>query len=118
MSEEHKPRPLLDNERQVMEIIHAWNHLADNGKQHGVLTLSIQGADAVVRHGIAQPFKMESVEAADRVRLYFTLVEMEKYIYFAAKQVGFTILLNGGVRTADGLFVEPAPVKVDDKVFS
>jgi hypothetical protein len=118
MSDNGKKRDLEQNERQVMELINTWNRLCDEGKQVGTLTMTEEGAETLMRHGIAQPYKVESMNNG-RIRMFFTLVEMEKYLYFAAKQVGFTLLLNGGVRTGDGLFVEPTPVNLSpNQVFS
>lgn len=118
MSNEPNGRSLSPEEKQVMELVNTWNKLADQGRQVGTLTMTADGATTLIRHRIAQPYKTESTET-ERVRLYFTMREMEKYLYFACKQVGFTLLLNGGVKTKDGLFVDPTPVDLNpEKVFS
>lgn len=100
-------RLLNPGEQRIMDIVNTFNKLTDDGAQYGTLLMTQDALRIVVRHGIANPLKAERDPVAQRIRVYFHICEYEKYVRFVCKQVGFTLLLNGGVRTEDGLNVEP-----------
>lgn len=102
---EAKARPLDAAEQRVMDIVNLFNKLSDDGAQFGKLTMTEDSLRVVTRHNIAMPIKVTRDPVQQRMIAHFPLIEYQKYVAFACRQVGFTLLLNGGVRTKDGLIV-------------
>lgn len=97
---------LTPGETRIMDMVNQFNRLCDDGHPVGTIFMSKDAVEVLERYGIATPVKVVPTQEG-RMRVYLSLKEFEKYLSFACKQVGFTLLLNGGVRTEDGLIVEP-----------
>lgn len=104
---EPQKRMLTPGETRVMEIVNQFNRLCEDGAPVGTLIMSEDAVNVLDRYQIAQPVKTEKEPITGRFRVFLTIAEFQKYLQFACKQVGFTLLLNGGVKTNDGLYVDP-----------
>lgn len=100
-----KSRQLEPSEQRVMDMVNTFNRLTDEGAQFGKLTMTAEGLNAITRHDIAMPIRVVKDPVVQRYIAYFPMIEFQKYLAFACNQVGFTLLLNGGVKTEDGLIV-------------
>lgn len=96
-------RLLTDAESKVVALLRLFDRLASHKKLTVKLKLTNSALADLKLNNIAKPLKIIDLPEQRASEVMFTLTEYKKYVDYYCNKVGFTVKIDGSVRTFDGL---------------
>lgn len=99
-------RELTAEESQVFKFLRINERFIKEWRLSATVHMKPKALDTVVRLGIAKPLKTDFNKDAGLYYVTFLMSEFQSYLRFCCRQVGFTVQLDGSIKTVDNLTLE------------